>query len=321
MARAENDQPQQESFLSKRIGMFRKKGIFSPSPVQTADADKPLSAQLLGVNMLESSEENISWDKFKFYFSALPLSIEQLNPSRAGFGDLYVAQRNSGQPITVVPMYIKEWKKGHHGFHEDLLLILALNHHDHVVGMRTINMKFSGPVIQSEGAVASAICDEGIASVLEQVRDRTMHELLTKLRREGKGIKAIKHTVQDENKGALEKFQSEARLHPEDPLFAMRFEHAREDRPRWETLFSPSSQRHINPNQQIWIQPNDLLSRGFCSPEKTVFMMKKQKGQEGTVWDFEEFSDQTIISTMQQRYLDKPYLATQMKLALTQRPE
>lgn len=266
------------------------------------------------------STEEIPWDKFRRFFQPLPESVAKVKAESLTFGDVYTTQRLSGKELTIVPMHFQGWRSKRSSI--DMLLILGFNENNAVVGMRTVAMDLSSPeFVSAEGAVASAVCNDGIASALEQVRHRTSEELLMAYRDKGFFFHQLHHTVVDENKKVIAALKDKSEQ-ASDPLINARYNHAIFDRPRWETLFDPGKSGFEQEGVVLRIDPDELLDRGFRSSRRTVYHMVRTPGQSGrATWKFEDLGPEKYADIADMGLLNKNYVQRRMADSITTPPE
>lgn len=265
------------------------------------------------------TEKEIPWDKFKRYFSPLPGSLASIRQDQIDFGDIYLAPRKSGSELTIVPIHIQGWRRKKSS--ADLLLILGFNQQDRVVGMRTVTLDLSTEVLSAEGALASAVCSDGIGSAIEQVRARTSSELLMGYIDQGYRFDHLSHHVVDENREVLEILRIKATQRVSDELMKKRYEHAASDRPRWESLFSKPSMDESQKGGLITIVPDHTVDRGFRSLERTVFEMVRTPTNTRAEWAFNDRGNNAYAEIADRGLLSKSYIQEKMAEALQTPPE
>lgn len=244
-------------------------------------------------SLTDFSDRDISQDKYARYVGVDVPSFEKVKPHQLQFGDIYLTQTNSGDSLSILPMYVNNWT-AHHGFLRNWLLILAFDGNNNVVGTRSVKMTFKDQAVESEGYVASVRCGEGVASALEEVRTRSQEELLMKFRQPGLGKNVIHHRIGDDNREVLNRLRDMSAQNPQDIFVAARYHHALEDRPRWETLFSPEHGRRGQHGMNIWIYPvPEAANRGFSTDSPTVFAMEKVTAEGRKEWEFEDLGAQS----------------------------
>lgn len=265
--------------------------------------------------------KDIDWMKFKHFYSVLPVSVENFDETKMRYGDIYETERFSGKPLILLPIHFAEWKTKRGSC--DFLLVLGFNSQQEVVGIRTVTVDLSyGDVLRSRGAVASAICNEGIASALEEVRERSAQELLMHYQTQGHHFKLLEHTIEDENITILRKLRELSLIKPADPSLQERLEHAEKDRPRWVTLFDPEKSGREQKGNHLHIYPQKELVRGFNAAEQVVYKMTRLPMEEGrSNWAFEDLGSEARERHINSGLFDKSVLTRSMRKALEKRPE
>lgn len=303
--------------IRRNLGNFIGKRLHPAANIETHPRPETPPA-LHSFDPQHLTDPDIAWDKFIRYLAPLPGSLAMMTDDRVHFGDVYTTTRVSGIPLDIVPLYITEWKSKHEL--DDMLLLLAFNPKNQVVGMRTVEMRLDeGEAIYSHGAIASAICNDGIASALEEVRDRVSQEVLMRQIRSGRRFHGVIHTIQDENIEICDNLQKRVEETPADPVIQTRFTHALNDRPRWETLFTSGSARRVT-NNRFEIPRNDELSRGFCGDTQVVYEGTKSKVDGSTFWNFRNLGTKNLDQFFQRGLLNRQHLVLQMRAALSERP-
>lgn len=288
------------------------RGEVSPMshPAQLAEGESP---------QFPVTDSEIAWDKFTRFFAPIPTSLARIPVERIRFGDVYNTTRMSGKDLTMIPMHVKEWKS-QRGV-SDALIVLGFNPQDQIVGMRTVYMDINGPIIAAKGAVASAICNDGIGSALEEARHRSSQELLAYYRRNGRSVREIRHTIEDDNKKVLDQLQKEAEENPDSVSLAHRYAHAVHDRPRWVSLFDSSATTRMQTGDQLHIYPDDALESGLSGGKPGALRLKKQKVEGRTLWVATKQGEEVRDVVSERGLLNKDYIVEQMHHALTTQPE
>lgn len=295
-----------------RAGLTSIAGRLTPIDIQPAY----VSATETGPN----HPEEIPWDKFRRYFAPLPQSIAKVRPEQISFGDIYRTTRISGRELIILPLMVSGWREKRSLV--DMLLILGFNAESEVVGMRTVAMDIANyEFVGSQGAIASAICNDGIASAIEQIRTRTSQEALMMYRDRGRSFTHLRHYIDDENIKVMEILEASSKLAPTNTLLRQRFDHASDDRPRWMALFDPEQSGNDQQGRVIYVQPDEDLERGFRSSERTVFQMTRITASPRTAWNYQDLGSQERSRYANVGLLDKDFITNQMTAALNNPPE
>jgi len=212
---------------------------------------------------------------------------------------------------------------------EDLLLLLTFNTSHEVVGVRTLFLNLDGTgVVKAHGAIAIAICSDGIGGALEQVRARTAAELVLLYQAHGNAVTHVSERIDDDNHRVLSSLKQLADSEPSDDLVTARYAHALTDRPRWEALFVPDNV----PTEKVgsFISGNDILvypdgsekERGFNTQNRQVFEMTRTKsGSVRSEWCYKGLGTAAWAAYADRGLFDKTFIHGRMVEALNRPPE